>query len=282
MFRADRVRGAARLPARPPVVEAIATHRILIATASPARLIEEYYKMLRSGAAEKTFRVLAEHGLLEPITPETAPRREERGAVGGAGRARSLSAQVRDRAADAHQPGAARHAAGAARPDAAQGGAPLGRRRRGRRGDGDAGRDPALPRSRSRFRRPPKEPIAPDRRAAGRAPRHRAAAADAVAAAPARGPRAVAARQARADAPRAVSGRADVARDSRPARRRCSNTGTASSKPLGAGRRSSRRAGRSRGVAAPTATRPPPPPARRRQAAAAAAADGFKRPPRER
>ena len=26
--------------------------------------------MLRSGAADKTFRLLAEHGLLEPITPE--------------------------------------------------------------------------------------------------------------------------------------------------------------------------------------------------------------------
>src|SRR6187402_2671255 len=32
-----------------PVVKAIATHRQLIATASPARMIEEYYKILRSG-----------------------------------------------------------------------------------------------------------------------------------------------------------------------------------------------------------------------------------------
>ena len=54
----------------PPVVEAIATHRKLIATASPARMIEEYYKVLRSGAAENTFRAMAEHRLLEPITPE--------------------------------------------------------------------------------------------------------------------------------------------------------------------------------------------------------------------
>jgi len=53
-----------------PVVDAIATHRKLIATSSPARLIEEYYKVLRSGAAEKTFRALAEHRLLEPVTPE--------------------------------------------------------------------------------------------------------------------------------------------------------------------------------------------------------------------
>ena len=53
-----------------PVVEAIARHRKLMATASPARLIEEYYKILRSGAAEVTFRALAEHRLLEPVTPE--------------------------------------------------------------------------------------------------------------------------------------------------------------------------------------------------------------------
>ncbi len=53
-----------------PVVKAIATHRRLMATAAPARLIEEYYKILRSGAAEATFRALAEHRLLEPVTPE--------------------------------------------------------------------------------------------------------------------------------------------------------------------------------------------------------------------
>jgi poly(A) polymerase len=53
-----------------PIVDAIATHRGLMATASSARLIEEYYKILRSGAAETTFRGLAEHRLLDPVTPE--------------------------------------------------------------------------------------------------------------------------------------------------------------------------------------------------------------------
>jgi poly(A) polymerase len=53
-----------------PIVDAIATHRGLMATASPARLIEEYYKILRSGYAEITFRALAEHRLLDPVTPE--------------------------------------------------------------------------------------------------------------------------------------------------------------------------------------------------------------------
>jgi len=70
MFRA--VAFAARLGFRldQPVIEAIQEHRHLIANASPARLIEEYYKVLRSGAAQETFRLLATHGLLEPITPE--------------------------------------------------------------------------------------------------------------------------------------------------------------------------------------------------------------------
>jgi poly(A) polymerase len=63
---------AARLGFRldPPIVEAIHEHAALIATSSPARLIEEYYKVLRSGAAEKTFRLMADHGLLQAITPE--------------------------------------------------------------------------------------------------------------------------------------------------------------------------------------------------------------------
>jgi poly(A) polymerase len=53
-----------------PIVDAIATHRGLMASASAARLIEEYYKILRSGYAELTFRGLAEHRLLDSITPE--------------------------------------------------------------------------------------------------------------------------------------------------------------------------------------------------------------------
>ena len=70
MFRA--VAFAARLGFKldEPVERAIRDHRQLIATASPARLIEEYYKVLRSGSAEQTFRLLHAHGLLEPVTPE--------------------------------------------------------------------------------------------------------------------------------------------------------------------------------------------------------------------
>src|SRR6202048_4725675 len=54
----------------PPVLEGIRLHRHLIATSAPPRLLEEYYKILRSGFAEKTFRGLAHAGLLEPISAE--------------------------------------------------------------------------------------------------------------------------------------------------------------------------------------------------------------------
>jgi poly(A) polymerase len=52
------------------VVEAIAIHRSLILKASPARLLEEYYKVLRSGCAEASIRALGRVRLLELITPE--------------------------------------------------------------------------------------------------------------------------------------------------------------------------------------------------------------------
>jgi poly(A) polymerase len=54
----------------PLVVDAIAEHRQLIRAASPARLLEEYYKILRSGHAKATFLALARVGLLELMTPE--------------------------------------------------------------------------------------------------------------------------------------------------------------------------------------------------------------------
>ncbi|MEQ1573879.1 MAG: polynucleotide adenylyltransferase PcnB [Vicinamibacterales bacterium] len=54
----------------PPIDEAIAAHRGDLAKSAPARLIEELYKLLRAGASEKAFRMLAERGLLEPIAPE--------------------------------------------------------------------------------------------------------------------------------------------------------------------------------------------------------------------
>src|SRR5262245_19146748 len=77
-FREDPVRMmravalASRLDFRidRPVLDAIQRHRHEIARSSPARLLEEYYKILRSGASEKTFRELGRLGLLEPISAE--------------------------------------------------------------------------------------------------------------------------------------------------------------------------------------------------------------------
>lgn len=63
----------------PPVEAAIDTHRHRLAQASPARLIEEYYKILRSGHAEKTFAALAKYRLLETVTPELQTHAEDEG-----------------------------------------------------------------------------------------------------------------------------------------------------------------------------------------------------------
>jgi poly(A) polymerase len=52
-----------------PIDAAIAAHRAEIARSAPARLIEEMYKLLRAGASESAFRMLAERRLLDPIAP---------------------------------------------------------------------------------------------------------------------------------------------------------------------------------------------------------------------
>src|SRR5439155_26961871 len=54
----------------PPVLDAVRRHRHDIARSSAPRLLEEYYKILRAGAAEQAFRDLASLGLLEPISAE--------------------------------------------------------------------------------------------------------------------------------------------------------------------------------------------------------------------
>jgi poly(A) polymerase len=55
-----------------PILDAINAHRHEIARSAPARLVEEYYKILRSGHAEEAFRQLRSTGLLKAITPELA------------------------------------------------------------------------------------------------------------------------------------------------------------------------------------------------------------------
>jgi len=77
-FREDPVRmmRAVALAARldftidQPSLDAIHIHRHEIARSSPPRLLEEYYKILRAGSAERTFRELAKRGLLEPVSAE--------------------------------------------------------------------------------------------------------------------------------------------------------------------------------------------------------------------
>src|SRR5262249_13763672 len=54
----------------PPLLDAIRKHRREIAKSWPPRLIEEYYKILRAGSSEKTFRALHDVGLLEPLSAE--------------------------------------------------------------------------------------------------------------------------------------------------------------------------------------------------------------------
>jgi poly(A) polymerase len=50
-----------------PIDHAIGSGRAEIARSAPSRLIEEFYKLLRSGASEQAFRMMAERRLLEPI-----------------------------------------------------------------------------------------------------------------------------------------------------------------------------------------------------------------------
>lgn len=58
----------------PPIDAAITAHRGELARSAPARLVEEIYKLLRAGSAEKAFRMLAERRLLDPIAPELQKR----------------------------------------------------------------------------------------------------------------------------------------------------------------------------------------------------------------
>jgi poly(A) polymerase len=67
---------AARLDFRidAPIFQAIGHCHGELARSAPARLMEEIYKVLRAGAAEKTFRMLVETGLLAALAPEVPGR----------------------------------------------------------------------------------------------------------------------------------------------------------------------------------------------------------------
>ena len=53
-----------------PILESIGIHKHEIARSAPARLLEEYFKILRSGHASEAFGQLRRTGLLQAITPE--------------------------------------------------------------------------------------------------------------------------------------------------------------------------------------------------------------------
>src|SRR5687767_6214843 len=55
-----------------PILDAISTHRHAIGHSAPARLLEEYYKILRSGHALEAMRLLRDTRLMKEITPELA------------------------------------------------------------------------------------------------------------------------------------------------------------------------------------------------------------------
>ena len=67
MLRAVAMAARLDFSVDPPIDAAIAGHRGEIAKSAPARLVEEFYKVLRAGASERSFRMLAERRLLDPI-----------------------------------------------------------------------------------------------------------------------------------------------------------------------------------------------------------------------
>src|SRR5882757_8233533 len=70
MIRAIAIAARLDFAIEPTLLQSIRRHRKEIAKSSLPRLIEEYYKILRQGSAEKAFRQMAEVGLLEPISME--------------------------------------------------------------------------------------------------------------------------------------------------------------------------------------------------------------------
>ena len=70
MLRAIALASRLDFTIEPMLLQAIRTHRQEIGKSSPARMLEEYYKILRAGSSERAFRGLGDVGLLEPTAPE--------------------------------------------------------------------------------------------------------------------------------------------------------------------------------------------------------------------
>jgi poly(A) polymerase len=74
MFRAAALASRLDFTIDEPVLESIARQHGELARSAPPRLMEEIYKVMRAGAAEKTFRSLVITGLLAAIAPEVPGR----------------------------------------------------------------------------------------------------------------------------------------------------------------------------------------------------------------
>ena len=74
MFRAVSLASRLDFAIDEPVLQSIARQHGELARSAPPRLMEEIYKVMRAGAAEKTFRGLVETGLLAAIAPEVPGR----------------------------------------------------------------------------------------------------------------------------------------------------------------------------------------------------------------
>jgi poly(A) polymerase len=74
MFRAVALAARLDFNIDEPVLQSIARQHGELARSAPPRLMEEIYKVMRAGAAEKTFRTLVETGLLAAIAPEVPGR----------------------------------------------------------------------------------------------------------------------------------------------------------------------------------------------------------------
>jgi poly(A) polymerase len=78
MLRAVAMAARLEFEIDPPIDAAIAACRGEIAKSAPARLIEEFYKLLRSGASERAFRMMAERKLLDSIASDLQKAAGER------------------------------------------------------------------------------------------------------------------------------------------------------------------------------------------------------------
>ena len=74
MFRAVALAARLDFTIDEPVRQSIARQHGELARSAPPRLMEEIYKVMRAGAAEKTFRGLVDTGLLAAIAPEVPGR----------------------------------------------------------------------------------------------------------------------------------------------------------------------------------------------------------------